>query len=181
MTSRPPLLPRVAAGDSAAAKECIERFGGLVWALARRHTPSGPDAEDAVQDIFVDLWRSAARFDPERSTEPAFVAMVARRRLIDLSRRRVRREEELVEAVVSKAPVVEESAVVGQALGLLDPREREVLVLTAFDGLTQQEIAKEKGLPLGTVKTIARRGLLRMRALLSGDDVPVAPSAEVEP
>lgn len=180
MTSRPLLLPRVAASDPSASRECIERFGGLVWALARRHTRSAADAEDAVQEIFVDLWRSASRFDPERSSEVAFVAMVARRRLIDLARRRARREEELVEAVVPGTPVIEESAVAKQALGKLDPREREVLVLATFDGLTQEEIAKEKGLPLGTVKTIARRGLMRMRALLSGED-PARIEAEVEP
>lgn len=180
MTGRPPLLPRVAASDPSAAKECIERFGGLVWALARRHTRSATDAEDAVQEIFLDLWRSASRFDAERSSEVAFVAMVARRRLIDLTRRRARTEEELVEAVVSTSPVIEESAVARQALGMLDPREREVLVLAAFEGLTQEEIAKEKGLPLGTVKTIARRGLLRMRALLSGDE-PALAAPEVKP
>jgi RNA polymerase sigma factor (sigma-70 family) len=151
-----------------------------VWALARRHTRSAADAEDAVQEIFLDLWKSASRFDPERATEPAFVAMVARRRLIDLARRRVRRgEEELVEADVSRPSVVEETAVVEQALGRLGPREREILVLATFDGLTQEEIAKQKGLPLGTVKTLARRGLTSMRAMLSGDDV--VPKEEVEP
>lgn len=175
------MLPRVATGDAAAGRACVERFGGLVWALARRHTRSGADAEDAVQEIFLDLWRSAGRFDPERATETAFVAMVARRRLIDLARRRVRRgEEELVESVVARPSVVEDAAIVGQALGRLGPREREILVLATFDGLTQEEIAEKKGLPLGTVKTIARRGLLSMRALLSGDDVVPAPE-EVEP
>lgn len=173
-------LPRVAAGDASAARECVERFGGLVWSLARRHTRSAADAEDAVQEIFLDLWRSAPRFDPERSTEVAFVAMVARRRLIDLARRRARREEELVDATVSRMPVVEQAAAVDQALGKLDPRERSILVLTTFDGLTQEEIARELGLPLGTVKTIARRGLMRMRALLGGDEV-ARPDAEVEP
>jgi len=173
------LLLRVATGDAPAARECVERFGGLVWALARRHTRSTADAEDAVQEIFLDVWRSAARFDPERASEAGFIAMVARRRLIDLTRRRARREKELASAMESRSPVVEESAVVAQALGRLEPREREVLVLATFDGLTQQEIADEKGLPLGTVKTIARRGLLRMRALLSGEDV--RPDEEVEP
>jgi RNA polymerase sigma factor (sigma-70 family) len=180
VTSRPLLLPRAATGDPSAARECVERFGGLVWALARRHTRSAADAEDAAQEIFLDVWRSAPRFDPERSSEVAFVAMVARRRLIDLARRRARREEELVEEVVSRSPVMEESAVAREALGRLDAREREVLVLAAFDGLTQEEIAKEKGLPLGTVKTIARRGLLRMRALLSGEE-PAPAATEVEP
>jgi len=86
------------------ARACLDSFGPLVWSLARKYTPTQADAEDAVQDIFLDLWRSASRYDPERSSEPAFVAMIARRRLVDLRRRRARRDgdEELVEDVVSE-------------------------------------------------------------------------------
>jgi RNA polymerase sigma factor (sigma-70 family) len=76
----PYLLQRVAAGDKSAVRDCIDRFGGLVWALARRMSPGAAEAEDAVQEIFMDLWRSSARFDPTIASEPAFVTMVARRR-----------------------------------------------------------------------------------------------------
>ena len=67
---------------------CMDRFGGLVWSLARRVTRSTAEADDAVQEIFVDLWRSASRFDPSIANETTFVAMIARRRLIDRGRRR---------------------------------------------------------------------------------------------
>src|SRR5262252_1163156 len=88
------LLARVGAGDASAVRECLQRFGGLVWSLARRFSSSPSDAEDAVQEIFVDLWRSAKKYDPRAASEATFVAMIARRRLIDRLRSRQRRKEE---------------------------------------------------------------------------------------
>ena len=81
-----PLLPRIAAGDERAVRECVGRYASLVWSLARRWSVDALDAEDAVQEVFVDLWRTAARFDATRASEAGWVAMVARRRLIDRSR-----------------------------------------------------------------------------------------------
>ena len=60
------VLPRIAAGDPAAVPDCITRYGGLVWSLARRFLGNAADAEDAVQDVFIELWKNAARFDPAR-------------------------------------------------------------------------------------------------------------------
>src|SRR5262245_66294972 len=106
-TSRPQatasLLARVAEGDAIAVRECIARYGGLVWSIARRFELA--DAEDAVQEIFLDLWKSAARFDPNIASETAFIAMIARRRLIDRRRTRKRRPttEQLPELAVDQA------------------------------------------------------------------------------
>jgi RNA polymerase sigma-70 factor, ECF subfamily len=80
-------LPGVAAGDRAAMRRCIDRYSDLVWSLALRLSPSRSDAEDAVQDVFVSLWQNAAKFDPTKGSEPTFVAVIARRRLIDRLRR----------------------------------------------------------------------------------------------
>ena len=63
------VLTRIAAGDAAAVQECIDRYGNLVWTIARRFTRSTAEAEDAVQDVFIDLWKSAGRFDPSRASE----------------------------------------------------------------------------------------------------------------
>lgn len=177
-SSPSPLLLQVADGGEPVVRACIDRFGPLVWSLARKYTPSATDAEDAVQEIFLDLWRSASRFDPARSTELAFVAMITRRRLLDLRRRRARRNEVSgspadvradVEAIVDASSASRtEAFVVAAALAKLEPRERDVLVLATYDGLSQSEIAGRTGVPLGTVKTIARRALLRMRTLLGG-------------
>src|SRR5512133_2795665 len=81
------ILDRVARGDQKAVRQCIDEFGGLVWAIARRMTRSRADAEDAVQEIFIDVWRSAARFDAAQGSEKVFVTTIARRRLIDRIRR----------------------------------------------------------------------------------------------
>lgn len=173
------LLLAVPSGGEPAVRRCIERYGALVWSLARKYTPSTADAEDAVQDIFLDLWRSAVRFDPAQSSEPAFVAMIARRRLVDLRRRRARREdEELVKPDVPQSPPAGEEraevSLVARVVGQLEAKEREVLVLATYDGLTQQEIADQTGMPIGTVKTLARRALMRVRTAL---DMPPLPTA----
>ena len=88
-----PILARIAAGDSAAVEECMVEYGGLVWSLARRLSPSNADAEDAVQEIFVELWKNASRFDSAKASEKTFIAMIAKRRLIDRLRHKNRRPE----------------------------------------------------------------------------------------
>lgn len=180
------LLPRVANGDPAAVRDCIARYGGLVWSLARRLSPSLTDAEDAVQEIFVDLWRSAARFDAAIASEVAFIAVVARRRLIDRRRRSQRRPEteplsEGRGAVAgeehAQMELCGEAAIAAKALAQLRPEQREVLLLAAYHGLSHEEIAGALGMPLGTVKAHARRGLLRVREILQA----AAPMMEGHP
>jgi RNA polymerase sigma-70 factor (ECF subfamily) len=168
-----PLLPRIARGDAGAVRVCLARYGALVWAMARRLAPA--DAEDAVQDVFLDLWKSAARFDTEVASEPVFVAMIARRRLIDRRRRAGRRPPPTSPAELppladpaSGPDVCAEASMAAQALDALRPEQREVLLLATCFGQSHEEIAQQTGLPLGTVKSHARRGLLRIRALLLG-------------
>ena len=85
-----PLLVRASTGDQAAVRECLARFGPIVWGLARRMSPTRPDAEDAVQEI-SDLWANGTRYDAALGSEETFVAVVARRRLIDRRRKVLRR------------------------------------------------------------------------------------------
>ena len=80
------ILKRIAIGDKAAVQQCLKQYGGLVWSLSRRMTTTAEDAEDATQDIFLDLWKHASKFDPAKSSEATFIAMIARRRLIDRMR-----------------------------------------------------------------------------------------------
>jgi RNA polymerase sigma-70 factor (ECF subfamily) len=153
---------------------CIARYGGVVWSLARRLSTETSEAEDAVQEIFLDLWKSADRFDGSVSSELTFVAMIARRRLLDRRRAHKRRPEtEPVEdhelfVPAPQADTVAEVAMASRALGELSTEQREVLVLSAVHGFSHEEIAKTKGMPLGTVKSHARRALTRIRALLTG-------------
>ena len=81
------LLARVARGDEDAVSACMDRFGGLVWSLARRYLRNDAEAADAVQEIFIELWQNAKRYDPERGSEETFVAVLTRRRLIDRLRK----------------------------------------------------------------------------------------------
>lgn len=169
------ILERVAKGEQGAVQECIERYGGLVLTLARRFAVGHQDAEDAVQETFLDLWKLAPSYDPARCSEPTFVAMIARRRLIDLRRRQSRQagSTELPEAIESPAQshterseICDDAARARTALEELRPEQQRVLKLAIYDGLSHQQIASSTGLPLGTVKTHARRGLERLREIL---------------
>lgn len=172
------ILDKVAAGHWGAAEQCLTRYGSLVWSLARRMSPTASDAEDAVQEIFVDLFRYAARFDPQRETsEATFVAMIARRRLIDRLRKLQRQVKTTAIDPIRTKPAQEsldgvefrdEIGRVRQLLSELKSEERQVLELIFFHGLSQAETAEMLNMPLGSVKTHSRRGLLRLRELSTG-------------
>ena len=177
------ILPRIADGDRSAVPECISRYGGLIWTLARRRLASREDAEDVVQEVFVDLWRSADRFDPQVAEEITFVAMIARRRVIDRLRRGAesRQTSSIDEAGAAELPDPAGDAAVGRRLELgeearladeqlaqLKPEEQQVLRLSIFDSLSHSAIAEQTGLPLGTVKSHIRRGLDSLRQKLAG-------------
>lgn len=170
-----PVLPDVARGDRAAVGRCMARYGALVWSIARRLSPTPADAEDATQEVFLDLWRSAARFDPARGSEPMFVTMIARRRLIDrLRAMRPRMENELpgLEEWTlqvpedSRADRAAEAAIARAALETLPPEQQRVIDLSIVHGLSHSEISTRIGMPLGTVKTMVRRGLIKVRQAL---------------
>ena len=170
-----PLLSRVAKGDTAAIDECLDRYGGLVWSLARRLSPTTADAENAVQEIFIDLWRSAGRYSETLGEEVTFVSTLARRRLIDRLRS-LRRTPDPVpidgSALVYAAPMTafdetsEEATRAAECLGKLRENAREVLELSIYHGLAGTTIAQRTGLPLGTVKTLIRRGLTQLRSCM---------------
>jgi RNA polymerase sigma-70 factor (ECF subfamily) len=177
------LLPRIAGGDQSAVPECISRYGGLVWTLARRRLASREDAEDVVQEVFVDLWRSADRFDPQVAEEITFVAMIARRRVIDRLRRGAAAPEtaSIDEARAAAVPdpagdgpvgrrleLGEEARLADEHLSRLKPEEQQVLRLSIYDSLSHSAIAEQTGLPLGTVKSHIRRGLDSLRQKLAG-------------
>ncbi len=171
----PTLLQRVARGEADALQLCIESYGPLVWSLARRLCPSTADADDVVQEIFITLWKSAAQYDPALASESTWVTTVARRKLIDQRRRSARRgvADEIGPELASSAPGQaelaersDEAARASRALGELRVEQRRVLELAVVHGLTYEQVAARLAIPLGTVKTHARRGLMRVRELL---------------
>lgn len=177
------ILERVAAGEKAAVQECIDRYGGLVLTLARRLCPSTAEVDDAVQEVFIELWNKAERYDRRLASEATFVAMIARRRLIDMRRRLERHAEAGAlseglpapgESIEERAEVVDEASAARKALRELKPDEQRVLKLAVYDGLSHQQIAGATGLPLGTVKTHARRGMARLREMLRPEKLRAA-------
>lgn len=167
-------LERVAAGDPGALDECLEKYRGLVWSLARRSVPNLADAEDAVQEVFIDVWRYADRFNPELGSEANYIGMIARRRLIDRHRKRRRQPDTTTMPETLDVPAREEDNLAEradegrrakQSLERLRPQERQVIELFVH-GMSHSEIAESTKLPLGTVKTHARRGLARLREML---------------
>lgn len=169
------LLRRVANGDGGAIKEVMDQFGGLVWSLARRSCYNPADAEDATQEIFLDIWKSAGRYDEAKGSETLFVAMIARRRLIDRIRRQGREPQmddidepgfELASGTEAEGETYTEAALAAKAVATLKPAQQEVLKLGLLQGLSHSEIADVTGMPLGTVKTQMRRGLIRVRELM---------------
>lgn len=176
------LLNRVAAGQPAAVAECLKRYAPLVWSIARRLCHDQTEAEDGVQEVFIDLWKNADRFDAQRGTEDAFVAMIARRRLIDRLRKHDRRlaAAELSNEITAGQPSVEsslqnreESEQIRQAMRQLKHEEQRVLELALLQGCSQQEISRCLEMPLGTVKSHARRGIQRLKELVG----PESPGA----
>lgn len=172
------VLHRIASGDKNAVQECLKLYGGLVWSLARRMSANTDDAEDAVQEIFIDIWKNAARFDQTQASETTFVAMIARRRLIDRLRKTNRQpnvgslEDILVEPSKDLAQHMQmsvEAREAAEAMRELRPEQRQVLNLSIFQGLSHQEISNLTGMPIGTVKTHARRGLMQIREILGTD------------
>jgi RNA polymerase sigma-70 factor, ECF subfamily len=172
-----PLLERIARGEKAAFAQCLDQYGDLVWGLSRRMSPNSQDAEDATQEIFFSLWKKAAHYDAMRGSEAVFIATIARRALIDRYRERRRKPlEVLIEEADSLWADGEETrgetgadadrAV--QALKRLKPEQQRVITLAIWQGLSQSEIAGMTGMPLGTVKSLIRRGLLSIRESLNG-------------
>lgn len=169
------ILQRIAKGDRSAVQECLSKYGGLVWSIARKMLRNPDDAEDAVQEIFVDIWKNAERFDETKSSETTFIAMIARRRLIDKIRYSTRRisadslDDVLLEPfnrADKDMQVSLEAQQAAEAMRTLRPEQQQVLRLSIVQGMSHQEISEATGMPLGTVKTHARRGILQVREYL---------------
>ncbi len=169
-----PLLPRLAAGDSGAMGECIDRYGPLVWGLVRRSVKDSTEAEDLVQEILTEVWKKAAFFDPRMASESTFIGMIARRRTIDHLRRQGRQPgfetldaaESIPAPAAGPSPSQCDPEAVRACIATLPDDTRELFKMFFEDGFTHPEIAEKTGLPLGTVKTRLRRGLIALREQL---------------
>lgn len=160
---------RFGSDDPAVLRGAFDAWGGLVYGYGRRLLPSNEDAEDLLQQVFVSAWRQRRRYDPARASLLSWLLGIARHKAID----RLRELERERRVVVGPGPSdVDETArtadrlLVAEALSWLRPEQQHVLELAFYDDLTHQQIAEKLGMPLGTVKSHARRGLQRLRRFL---------------
>jgi RNA polymerase sigma-70 factor, ECF subfamily len=169
------LLQRSATGERAALEELYRRYARPVFGMALRRLGDRGRAEDAVQETFVSIWRAAKSYRPERGPGAPWIYAVARNAIIDRSRARTDPPVEPPDAPsLESGPDAraEESWTrwrVHRALEELPEREREVIELAYWRGLSQSEVASSLGIPLGTVKTRTRAGLRRLADLLEGE------------
>jgi RNA polymerase sigma factor (sigma-70 family) len=169
------VLEAVGRGDDDALGVLYDRFGRLAYRLAFRILRDRALAEDAVQEAFLAVWRSADAYKRERAKPSTWILTVVHRRAVDLVRReQVRRGEPLEVAPEPSVGPVDEDAVlrdrraaVQAALTELPGEQRQALELAYYGGLTQSELAERLGVPLGTVKSRMFAGLGRLRELLA--------------
>jgi RNA polymerase sigma-70 factor (ECF subfamily) len=171
------LLHAVARGDEAALASLYDRYRLILFGLILRILHSRPEAEDILQDVFIQVWKTAANFDESRGRPFTWLVTLARSRAIDRLRALGSRQRVADEAMQEAAPESvsdseadalqsEQREVVRDALRELPSEQREALVLAYFEGLTQTEIAARLNAPLGTVKTRMRSGMIKLRELL---------------
>lgn len=183
MNPRPPeddteLVRRIAGGDGDALARLFDLHSPVVLGLLSRMLGARSEAEEVLQEAFLQVWTQADRYDPARSSARGWILMLARSRALDRLRRRTarqRREEDSVEeADVAVHPVgterLEESETrnrVSSALGVLSPEQRHCIELAFFEGLTHTQIAERLKAPLGTVKSRILLGMNKLRQALS--------------
>jgi RNA polymerase sigma-70 factor (ECF subfamily) len=170
------LVALVARGDEDALAELYDRVGRIAYGLALRILRDERHAEDAVQEAFLQVWRSAATFRPERAKASTWVLTLVHRRAVDLVRREERRQADPLtddNAAVAAAEQTDEAAWlrfererVQTALKQLPDLQREALELSYYGGFSQSELAERLGVPLGTIKSRMFSGLARLRELL---------------
>ncbi len=163
-------------GDLSALGIIYDRYGEAVYRLALRILGNATEAEDLTQEIFLAFWRNS-KYDPSRGTMIVFLLTMTRSRAINRLRQK-RSQQQLLQRcqrsiptdfgnnLMDKVSVTEISHIVGEALQKLPENQRQVLKMAYYQGLSQSEITHELNIPLGTVKTRTRQGLLKLRKLL---------------
>jgi len=171
------LLERVVRKEESALASLYDRYSGLVFAEAMRILRDNGAAEEILQDIFYQVWRTAEKFDPARGSLPGWLMVVTRNRAISRLRHRSgRNDEELDQNAVSVSINLESAASQNQMIGRLKSvmsgmpdTQRQAIELAFFEGLTHSEIAAKTGEPLGTIKTRIRSALEVLRRSVAGN------------
>ena len=166
------LMQHVAQGKEVALRTLYDRFGSLVFRNACQVLGSVSEAEDATQEVFVQVWRTADRYDPTRAKLITWVMLISRRMSIDRLRRRMVRPVSIsldegkhdVAASASQDDEIKEgSAVVRRRMNELPELQREVIERVYLQGYSLREVAEQRNMPVGTIKSALSRGLGRLR------------------
>jgi len=166
------LLARVARGDHAAFEAVYDQFAGPVYGLVRKVLRDLAQSEEVAQEVLLEVWRTASRFDPARGSASAWVMTIAHRRAIDRVRSEnasTAREQKLIPGAEAGGDVAElvettlDRQRVQRCLGALSPLQAESVKLAYYGGYTYSQVAELLDVPLGTVKTRIRDGLIRLR------------------
>lgn len=168
-------MRRVASGEEAAIGDLYERFGSLVYRMAYQTMPTRADAEDAVQEIFVRLWRTADRYDPKRAALVTWVMLLSRRHLVDRLRRTQARLKTTglgdssgqmpgdVSGEMKRLEQDERYRDVLELVKTLPELQQRVVIRAYLGGQTLRQIGEELDTPIGTVKSALSRALVRLR------------------
>ncbi len=173
------ILARIAAGEDGSFELLIEKYGNLVWSIGKKFLYRQSDVEDAVQEVFIAIWKSADKFDANKAKEITFVSMIARRRFID-HLRKISKHKNL-ESIdennsghqLYKESILNESTdlqLIKNAIKNLDIDDQELLKLSIYQGYSHSEISKLLNLPLGTVKTRIRRNLIKLKEIFETNE-----------
>ncbi|MBJ7326317.1 MAG: sigma-70 family RNA polymerase sigma factor [Chthoniobacterales bacterium] len=174
------LMERITRRERAAFEELYARYVNILYATALKFVREESDAQDVVQDVFIQVWDKAKMYDPSKGKPLTWVLALVRNRSIDriraIQRRARLRDEFEVETVtdesawaresLSRVEAGEQGRTLRAAVNQLSPQQRKVIELAYFGGLTQIEVAEKLGEPLGTVKARARRGLLKLKEMI---------------
>jgi RNA polymerase sigma-70 factor (ECF subfamily) len=171
------LLLATASGDSAAFEQLYRTTSSRLFGVCLRIIPHRAEAEDVLQEVFANVWRKAAQFDPSRASGLTWLTMMARNRAIDHLRSgrasRMSVPIEHVEEMAETAPDAQDAAEamieshrLDVCLGELEAPRRQLIRTAFFDGSTYEELAQRTGTPLGTVKSWIRRSLAKLKACL---------------
>jgi RNA polymerase sigma-70 factor (ECF subfamily) len=174
------LLARITKRERVAFEELYTRYSNILYATAMKFLKEDADAQDVVQDVFIQIWDKAKLYDPAKGKPLTWALTMTRNRSIDRIRaiqRRTRLRDDFeketvadesagIREALSGVDASERTQILRDAVARLSPEQRKVIDLAFFGGLTQSEIADRLGEPLGTIKARARRGLMKMKELL---------------
>ena len=181
------LMQRIARQEQAALSLLYDRYARMMYSLAYKILGTAEEAEEVVLDVFSQVWRTAERYDSQRSRTDSWLFLLTRSRALDRIRRRQRKAKVIEAATIATKVSLTTSGITPEealmitdrhqqvklALAQIPPEQRQIIELAYYQGLSQSQIAKQTGISLGTVKTRVRLGLSKLKQLLKESELEI--------